>query len=419
MIDPNLLKKNSFDAVKENLKKRGYSLENDFLAIVARRKTFILELEKQQHERNVLSKKIGELQSKKVLGEIDLIKKKVLSISDQIKIMKNKLALLEAEYQEATLSIPNILHPDVPEGCSEDDNILIQQIGKVFKNRFDIKPHYEIAESLRLIDFERGVRLAGSRFYIYNEKISRLERNLLNMMLTIHGERGYCERTIPLLVKDECMKNTGQLPKFRDEYYHLMNDGLNLIPTAEVPLTNIYQNEILSEDELPIYLCAGTPCFRREAGAAGKDTRGIIRVHQFQKVELVKFVKPEESNTELEKLLADVEVILKRFSLTYRILLLCSADTGFSSAKTYDFEVWFPGSQRWIEISSCSTFHDFQSRRAKIRFRDTSTGKNRLVHTLNASGVATGRLIAALLEYYQTEEGEINWGAIEEKMQLN
>ncbi len=419
MIDPDLLKENAFKAVEENLKKRGYSLENNILEIVARRKSFILELEKQQHERNVLSKKIAESQFKKDFSEVGSIKKEVLKISTQLKIIKNKLALLEEEYQEAILSIPNILHPDVPKGSSEDDNILIQQVGEIPNNNFEVKPHYEIAESLRLIDFERGVRLAGSRFYIYNEQVSRLERNLLNMMLNIHGKRGYLERTLPLLVKDECMKNTGQLPKFRDEYYQIATDGLNLIPTAEVPLTNIYQNEILSESELPIYLCAGTPCFRREAGAAGRDTRGIIRVHQFQKVELVKLVNPEESANEFEKLLADVEVILKRFSLTYRILLLCSADTGFSSAKTYDLDIWFPGSQRWVEISSCSNFYDFQSRRAKIRFKDTSTGKNKLVHTLNASGVATGRLVAALLEYYQTEVGEISWEEIEEKIQLN
>ena len=419
MIDPHFFKRNSFDLVKENLKKRNYHLDLNPLSLIIQRKNLILELEESQHKKNILSKNIGDIKlqenNKKDNLPINLLKSKVSEISHYIKNIKEKLNILEKKYQNLILSIPNILHSDVPEGLSEENNLLVKQVGQIPQYNFEVKPHYQIAKELNLIDFERGARLAGSRFYIYNEKISSLERGLITTMLNMHKQRGYLERTIPLLVKNECMQNTGQFPKFYDEYYHIATDNLNLIPTAEVPLTNIYQNEILMEHQLPIYLSSATPCFRRESGAAGKETRGIIRVHQFQKVELVKFVKPEESDNELKKLLEDVENILKKFSLTYRIMLLCSAEVGFSSSKTYDFEVWFPGSKRWIEISSCSNFIDFQSRRAKIRFKDTLTGKNKLVHTLNGSGVAAGRLVAALLEYHQNEDGKINWDAIQKK----
>ena len=417
MIDQNLLKEDSFHLVKENLRKRNYELSSDPSALLSQRKKIIMELEEYQHKRNVLSKEIARLKSKndqQKVVDTQRVQEEVSQISRGIQELKSKLSQIETGYQAAILNIPNMLESDVPEGASENDNILIKQEGEIPEYSFKVKPHDEIARNLGLIDFERGVKLAGSRFYIYNERIAALERNLMGFMLNIHQKKGYRERMAPLLVKDECMQNTGQLPRFRDEYYHLANEELSLIPTAEVSLTNIFSDEILTEAELPIYLSAATPCFRKEAGAAGKDTRGIIRVHQFQKVELVKFVKPEESPDELEKLLRDAEDILKKFSLTYRIMLLCSQDTGFSSAKTYDLEIWFPGSQRWVEISSCSNFKDFQSRRAKIRYKETSTGKNHLVHTLNGSGVAAGRLVAAFLEYYQTPQGEIKWDEIDQ-----
>ena len=232
-------------------------------------------------------------------------------------------------------------------------------------------------------------------------------------MLDTHGEAGYRERFVPFVVRDECMRGTGQYPKFQDEYYRLERDEMSLIPTAEVPLTNLYADEILSEEDLPIYLTAHTPCFRREAGAAGKDTKGLIRVHQFQKVELVKFVHPDKSAEELETLTANAEAILQKLNLTYRVMLLCSGDTSAASSQTYDIEVYMPGLGRWLEISSCSNFLDYQARRAKIRYKDPETRKNRFVHTLNGSGVACGRLVAALIEYHQKEDGTIDWQAID------
>ncbi len=278
-----------------------------------------------------------------------------------------------------------------------------------------VKPHYEIAEALSLVDFERGVKISGARFYVYNEQIARLERQLANFMLDLHAEAGYKERMVPLVVKDECMFGTGQFPKFADEYYRMDKDGLSLIPTGEVPLTNIYADEILNADQLPIKLTALTPCFRREAGSAGKDTRGLIRVHQFNKVELVKFVRPEESEKEWISLTNDAERVLQKLGLTYRVLSLCSGDMGFTSSITYDLEVYMPGLGRWLEISSCSNFKDFQARRAKIRYKNEA-GKNEYVHTINGSGVAAGRLIAALLEYHQTPYGKVDWAAIEAKL---
>jgi seryl-tRNA synthetase len=255
------------------------------------------------------------------------------------------------------------------------------------------------------------VKIAGSRFYVYNEQAAKLERLLIQFMLKTHASNGYKERMIPYLVTDQCMFGTGQFPKFQDEYYRLSNDNLNLIPTAEVPLTNLFADEILKAESLPVCLTAATPCFRREAGSAGKDTRGLIRVHQFQKVELVIFSTPEKSSELHEKLTADAEAILKKLNLVYRVQLLCSGDTSSASSKTYDLEVWFPGLNRWVEISSCSHFLDYQARRAKIRYKNEE-GKNDYLHTLNGSGVAAGRLMAALMEYHQ-KDGDIDFEKIE------
>ncbi len=413
MIPPSFFKdKDSLDILKQNLNRRKTKLEYDFESIALKRRKCIISLEEKQSQRNRLSKKIGELKAKDAIDEeMSKIKEEVTQISIDLKNLKKQQEDVEKEYQEMILCVPNLLDESVPEGKDETENQIIKQEGKIPEFNFNVLPHHEVSVKNDLIDFERSARMSGSRFYIYNSKIAALERNLTQFMLEEHQKSGYEEKLVPLLVKNECMTATGQFPKFRDEYYHIPSDGLNLIPTAEVPLTNLYANEILPQERLPIYLMACTPCFRREAGSSGKDTKGIIRVHQFQKVELVKICLPQESSIELEKLLANAESILEKLCLTYRIILLCSGDTGFSASKTYDLEVWMPGSKRWLEVSSCSNFKDFQARRAKIRYKE-NTGKNEIVHTLNGSGVAAGRLIAALLEYHQTPEGSINWKSL-------
>jgi len=327
-------------------------------------------------------------------------------VGNQIKELETQLEVEEQRLHELNLSLPNLLDSKVPFGKSDADNIEIKTVGQKKDFSFVPKPHYEIGENLRIIDFERGVKLAGARAYTYFEKAAKLERALMNFMLDTHSkEHGYTEVWVPMLVNDTCMMTTGQYPKFKDEYYRIDRDELNLIPTAEVPLTNLYRDEILKEEDLPISVMAHTSCFRREAGSYGKDTRGIIRVHQFQKVELVKFTKPEESESEHQKMLSHAENILKKLELHYRVILLCSADTSNSSSITYDLEVWMPGLGRYVEISSVSNFKDFQSRRGKIRYK-TKEGKNQLVHTINGSGLAIGRTLAAIIENYQTTKGD-------------
>ena len=420
MINPNYFKdEKSVLAVEENLTKRNTSLDFNIRELVIKRKQCIVSLEDKQQQRNTLSKKIGEMIAAKESAEaIQKIKDEVSNISEDLKNLKIQADTIELEYENACLLIPNIIDESVPVGKDEHDNKVIHQYGEIPKFSFEVLPHFEIASKLNLIDFDRSIKLSGARFYIYNGKIANLERKLINLMLDTHTVSGYEEKVVPLLVKNECMLGTGQFPKFKEEYYTIESDGLNLIPTAEVPLTNIYADEILSEEQLPIYMMAATSCFRREAGSAGKDTRGIIRVHQFQKVELVKFCTPENSEKELESLTLNAESILQKLGLTYRRIILCSGDIGFTSSKTYDLEIWMPGAKRWLEISSCSNFKDFQARRAKIRYKNKDTGKNEFVHTLNGSGVAAGRLIAALLEYYQTEDGNINWDSIYQKISI-
>jgi len=415
MIDAILFKtQEGLDVIKENLKKRNANLVNfeKLEIIVVKRKKLIEQTEKYQAQRNKYSKEIGIAKAKGDDSTFEEIKQKVSEISKSLANSKEELEDIEEKFQEIYLSLPNILEEDVPVGVDEENNKELYIDGDIPQYNFEVLPHYEISDRHQLIDFERGVKLSGSRFYVYNEKIAKLERDLINFMLKNHEQAGYRERMVPLLVNDNCMIGTGQFPKFKDEYYRLDKDELSLIPTAEVPLTNLHANEIFKEDDLPFYITAATSCFRREAGSAGKDTRGLIRVHQFQKVELVKFCKPEDSEKELETLTNNAEEILKKLKLTYRRLLLCSGDTSGSSAKTYDLEVWMPGLKRWMEISSCSNFHSYQSRRAKIRYKNKETKKNEYIHTLNGSGVAAGRLIAALLEYYQTKDKNIQWDVI-------
>jgi len=304
------------------------------------------------------------------------------------------------------LQIPNLPHASVPVGTSEADNQVVRTWGKKPEFSFAAKPHWEIGEDLGILDFERGTKITGARFTLYRDQGARLERALINFMLDLHtGEHGYEEVLPPFLVNDQSLIGTGQLPKFEADLFKTTS-GLFLVPTAEVPVTNIYRDEILPCEKLPLSLTAYTPCFRSEAGSYGKDVRGLIRQHQFNKVELVKFTRPEDSYEQLEKLTHDAETILQKLNLHYRVVALCTGDMGFSSAKTYDIEVWLPGQNCYREISSCSNFEDFQARRAKIRFKDEN-GKNRYLHTLNGSGLAVGRTLVAILENYQQADGSV------------
>jgi seryl-tRNA synthetase len=370
------------------------------------RRDLISKGDELREKRNRISKEIGKLKAK---GEsAEAIMNEVEGIGDEIKAIEARSSELEITFKDMLLSVPNMLDPSVPVGRDESDNVEIRSHGKKPSFSFQPKPHYDLGTNLGTLDFERGVKLAGARFYLYRGLAAKLERAIINFMLDLHTtQHGYTEMYGPFIVNDESMTGTGQFPKFKDEYYRIERDGLSLIPTAEVTLTNIYRDEILDGADLPVCVTMNTACFRREAGAAGRDTRGLIRVHQFQKVELVKFVQPEKSMDELESLVANAEEVLKRIGLHYRVMLLCSSDTSASSSKTYDIEVWMPGLGRYLEISSCSNFLDYQARRAMIRYRRDKGSKPEFIHTLNGSGLAAGRTLAAVMENYQTSDGNI------------
>lgn len=364
------------------------------------------EADKLRAERNSASKEIGALLGKGKKEEAEKRKGEVKDIGDRIAALDADVEKAEASLLDVVIGFPNYCEPEVPVG-DETHNKIVREHGK--KRAFDFAPlpHYDIGEKLGIFDFERGVKLAGSRFYTYRGLGAKLERALMNFMLDLHTkEGGYEEAWVPLLVNDASMTTTGQYPKFKGEYYRLDRDELSLIPTSEVPLVNLYRDEILAEEDLPIAVTAHTSCFRREAGAAGKDTRGLIRVHQFQKVELIQLVHPDESRATHEKMVAHAEEVLKRLGLHYRVVLLSSQDMGATAAKTYDLEVWMPGLGRYMEISSISNCLDFQARRGMIRFKEKGgKGKPRLVHTLNGSGVAIGRALAAVVENHQNKDG--------------
>lgn len=405
MLDINRIVQNP-EELLSTLQKRGVvstDIEAKIKSISEKQRKLKLEVEDLRAERNRVSKEIGIQKSQgKDITEISASMK---GVGDQIKAIEEELTKEEESLHELNLGLPNLLDPSVPEGKSEEDNVLVRQWGEVSKLSFEAKTHFDIGEALGIFDFERGVKLSGARFYTYRGLGARLERALMNLMLDTHtSENGYEEMWVPVLVNDESMTATGQLPKFAEDFYRLEKDGLNLIPTAEVPLTNYYRDEIISEKELPISVCAHTSCFRREAGSYGRDTRGLVRVHQFQKVELVKFVEPDTSQNEHEKMLQDAESILQKLKLPYRVMLLCSKDMSSASSKTYDIEVWMPGLGRFMEISSVSNFKDYQARRGKIRYK-SKEGKNLLVHTLNGSGLAIGRTLAAVIENYQSADG--------------
>ena len=408
MIDPRVIRED-IEALRALLSNRNMERVVDLDELRKtdeQRRDHIAKIDKLRERRNTLSKEIGKIKSSG--GDDAALRQEVQGIADEMKELEAGVEKLNESFNEMHLSVPNILDASVPVGKDEKDNKVIREWGKKPSFSFAPKAHYDIGTNLGILDFERGVKLAGARFYVYRGLAAQLERAIISFMLDLHTrDHGYTETFGPFVVNDDSMTGTGQYPKFKDEFYRIERDGLSLIPTAEVTLTNLYRDEILEKEQLPVYVTMQSSCFRREAGAAGKDTRGLIRVHQFQKVELVKFVEPETSFDELEKLTADAEEVLQKLNLHYRVLLLCSGDTSASSAKTYDIEVWMPGLDRYVEISSCSNFLDYQARRARIRYRKAKGEKPALLHTLNGSGLAAGRTLAAIMENYQTEEGNI------------
>ncbi len=408
MIDPKMIREN-LDYIRTVLKLRnmeGVADLDGLRRIDEERRTAIAKIDELREKRNRVSKEIGIRKGKK--EDVSDLMKEIDGVAGEIKQLEESGEKLNTQFNDLMLSLPNVLDASVPEGRDESDNVVVRTWGEKPEFAFEPKPHWDLGTDLGILDFERGVKLAGTRFYVYRGLAAKMERAIISFMLDLHTtEHGYTEVFAPFIVNDDSMIGTGQYPKFKDEYYRIDRDGLSLIPTAEVPLTNLYRDEILEKEDLPIYVTMQSACFRREAGSAGKDTRGLIRVHQFQKVELVKFVEPEKSFEELESLLAAAEEVLKRLKLHYRVLLLCSADTSASSAKTYDIEVWMPGLDRYVEISSCSNFLDYQARRARIRYRRAKGERPAFLHTLNGSGLAAGRTLAAVMENYQTSDGKI------------
>lgn len=406
MLDLKFVRENP-DIVKESLRRRGYeeaSLD-DFLYLEEDRRRVIVEVEELRNRRNTVSDEIGK--KKKAGEDADELIREMRTVSERIKELDEKLKDIDQRIREFLLTVPNIPHESVPTGADEDDNIEVRRWGEPVEFDFEPLNHWDIGEALDIMDFDRASKIAGARFSLMKGAGARLERALMNFMLDHNTALGYREVFPPLLVNRETMTGTGQLPKFEMDLFRTADPELYLIPTAEVPVTNIHRDEILREEDLPLYYTAYTPCFRREAGSYGKDTRGLIRQHQFNKVELVKFSKPEDSYDELERLTRDAEDILQKLGLPYRVVVLCTGDLGFSASKTYDIEVWLPGQKRYREISSCSNFEDYQARRANIRFRRSGKKGTEFVHTLNGSGLAIGRTLVAVIENYQQKDGTV------------
>ena len=399
--------RNNPEEVKELLRRRGDEFPiDDVVKLDERRRELLVEVEEMKAKQNVVSKEIPKL--KKEGKDASEVLKEMKELSQAIKDMDPKIREIEEELNNLLLTIPNTPNPDTKIGKSDEDNEELRTWGEPKEFDFEPKAHWDIGTDLDILDFERATKLTGSRFTLFKGKGATLERALINFMLNLHTiEKNYVEIAPPLMVNRDSMTGTGQLPKFEEDAFHIPSKDFFLVPTAEVPVTNIHRDEILSEGDLPRYFTAYTPCFRQEAGSAGRDTRGLIRNHQFDKVELVKLVKPEESYDELEKLTKDSEEVLKRLGLPYRVVELCTGDVGFSSAKTYDLEVWMPSYNRYVEISSCSNFEDYQARRANIRYRREDTNKPEYVHTLNGSALAVGRTLAAILENYQQADGSV------------
>lgn len=406
MLDLKFVRTNP-DKVKEALNKRGSAVGLDnFLALEEQRRQELVQVEQLKNRRNTVSEEIGQL--KKQGQEAEAMVIEMRQVSQKIREMDEDLKEIEEKLSYTLLIIPNIPHESVPEGLSEENNVEVRKWGAPKEFTFNPLPHWDIGEGLDILDFERAAKVTGARFVFYKGLGARLERAVINFMLDLHtGQHGYTEIFPPFMVNRDSMTGTGQLPKFEEEAFRIDSVDYFLIPTAEVPVTNLYRGEILEGEKLPIYHAAYSACFRAEAGAHGRDTRGLIRQHQFNKVEMVKFTLPENSYDELEKLTANAEKVLQLLELPYRVICLCTGDLGFSSAKTYDLEVWLPSYETYREISSCSNFEDYQARRANIRFRRNPKAKPEFVHTLNGSGLAIGRTVAAILENYQQEDGSV------------
>lgn len=406
MLDLKFVRDN-LSVVEQALKNRNASVDlSEFIALEKKRRELLVEVEGLKGRRNTVSQEVSRLKKEKQDAEALIVEMR--GVGDRISALDAEIKTIEGKLSSVLMYIPNVPHASVPVGADEESNPEIRRWGE--PRKFDKEPlaHWDIGEKLGILDFERGGKVSGARFTFYKGLGSRLERSLISFMIDLHTqEHGYTEFFPPFIVNKDSMFGTGQLPKFAEDMFKLEGYDYYLIPTAEVPITNLHRGEILDGKDLPLYYTAYSACFRAEAGAAGRDTRGLIRQHQFNKVEMVKFTKPEESYDELEKLTLNAEKVLQRLELPYRTVLLCTGDMGFSSAKTYDLEVWLPSANRYREISSCSNFEDFQARRAEIKFRREPKAKPEYVHTLNGSGVAIGRTVAAILENYQQEDGSV------------
>jgi len=406
MLDIKLLR-DHLDEVKARMATRGTAIDWDqFLSLDRERRDAVARTERLKEKKNRLSGEIGKL--KKSGADATVLMREVEEVSEAIRSSEGPLAEIETRFEQFMLTLPNLPHPNVHVGTDERDNREVRRWGEPPKFRFAPKNHWDIGEELRILDFARAAKIAGARFAVYRAGGAKLERALINFMLDLHtGQNGYQEILPPALVNRAALVGTGQLPKFEEDLFHVAPGDYFLIPTAEVPLTNLHREEILEQDELPINYVAYTPCFRSEAGSYGKDVRGLIRQHQFNKVEMVKLTEPEDSYDELEKMVQNAEAVLKKLELPYRVVELCTGDMGFGAAKTYDLEVWLPGQNTYREISSCSNCEEFQARRANIRYRKEKKGRPLFVHTLNGSGLAVGRTLVAVLENYQQEDGSV------------
>lgn len=406
MLDLKFIRQNT-ELVKEKLMTRGVDSAkiDEFIRLDQERRDNLVKVETLKKHRNDVSQDIAKLKREKQNADDKIQEMK--QVGEDIKVLDERINVIDEQLEYIAHTLPNLPADGVPVGADEDENIELRKWETPKQFNFEPKPHWEVAENLDILDFERGAKVSGSRFLFYKGAGARLERAVYNLMLDTHiYEHGYTEMIPPYIVNDKSMFGTGQFPKFKEDVFQLENSNYTLIPTAEVPLTNYYRDEILDNDTLPVYFTALSPAFRSEAGSAGRDTRGLIRLHQFNKVEMVKFSKPETSYEELEKMTNNAEAILQKLNLPYRVIVLCTGDMGFSAAKTYDIEVWIPAQETYREISSCSNCEDFQARRAKIRYRDEEE-KVQYVHTLNGSGLAVGRTVAAILENYQNEDGSV------------
>jgi len=412
MLELRFIREN-IDLVKEKIKLRGItnSRIDEFVDIDRRRRELLSEVEDLRNRRKTVSQEIADL--KKQQADAETLIAEMRRVNDRIKEIEGILAGIEEDLQKIVMDIPNLCHDSLPVGKDDSDNVEVKKWGEPTRFAFQPKAHWELGEADGTLDFKRAAKISGARFALLKGFASRLERALINFMLDLHTQKhGYQEVLPPFLVNSASLTATGQLPKFEEDLFNAKGWDLYLIPTAEVPVTNIHRDETLAADDLPVKYCAYTPCFRSEAGSYGKDTKGLIRQHQFDKVELVKFTTPETSEAELESLLADAEEVLQLLQLPYRVVVLCTGDIGFSATKTYDIEVWMPAQNKYREISSCSNFLDFQARRGGIRYRPKGEKKSALLHTLNGSGLAVGRTLAAIYENYQQEDGAIKLPAV-------